>query len=395
MLTVSQLNRYISSLIKDDSNLRGKLIKGELSNFTNHQKSGHFYFTLKDKDSAIRAIMFNNFARDVKFSPENGMEVIVMASVQVFERDGLYQLYVTDMQPSGIGALYLAFEQLKEKLFSEGIFSEEHKLPLPFLPRRIGIITSKTGAALQDILNILQRRYPLGAVEIFPTLVQGEGAPAAICAALKTAAASECDVLILGRGGGSLEDLQAFNSEAVARAIYACEKPIISAVGHETDTTIADFAADMRAPTPSAAAELVAPDKNNLQEMLQKCSVLLYNNTLQQINRRQVELSALKSRFSSLKIGQRLAVSEGRLREYSQKLNNLAVLVLHSKTQALTEKTARLEALSPLAVLLRGYALAFKGDALVTDAKTLTAGDAIRIKFSSGEIAATVIKVAE
>lgn len=393
VLTVSQLNRYIAFRFKEDTNLKSKLVKGEISNFTHHQKSGHFYFTLKDGESAIKAVMFNSFSSALRFAPENGMEVIVMASVQVYERDGVYQLYVTDMQPSGVGALYLAFEQLKEKLSAEGIFAEEHKLALPLLPKKIGIVTSKTGAALQDILNILERRYPIGTAEIFPTLVQGTTAPAAICAALKIAGASDCDVIILGRGGGSLEDLSAFNNEAVARAIYACKTPIISAVGHETDTTIADFVADMHAPTPSAAAELVAPDKNNLQEMLQKACILLYNNTLQQINRHQTQLNRMAARFSALRLDERITSSESRLREVTQGISHLTAHLLQQKTQSLAEKSARLTALDPLAVLLRGYALAFKEDALVLDAATLTAGDAVRIKFSSGEAFATITKI--
>lgn len=278
-ITVSQLNRYIKAVLSADSNLKGICLKGEISNFTDHKKTGHFYFTLKDNSSSIRAIMFNGYASKVKFAPENGMNVVVSGNVQVFERDGTYQIYCETMEPDGVGALYLAFEQLKEKLAKEGLFAPEHKKPLPAMPMKIGVLTAKTGAALQDIINILSRRYPLATLVLVPTLVQGENAPKSIIHSLKLVQQyDDIDVLILGRGGGSIEDLWAFNDEEVAREIYRCTIPVISAVGHEIDYTIADFAADMRAPTPSAAAELVAPD----------CSVVLQQiegteNLLQEI----------------------------------------------------------------------------------------------------------------
>lgn len=393
VLTVTQLNKYISYKFKDDINLKGKLIKGEISNFTNHLKTGHFYFTLKDKESSIKAIMFNNFASEVKFKPENGMDVIVIASVQVFERDGVYQLYVTDMQPSGIGALYLAFEQLKEKLSNEGLFDEEHKLPLPSLPKKIGIITAKTGAALQDILNILERRYPIAEVLIIPTLVQGENAPKAICDALMLAQSTHCDVLILGRGGGSLEDLMAFNNELVAKAIYNSAIPIISAVGHETDVTIADFVADLRAPTPSAAAELVAPDKINLHEMLQKYGDLLYNDTLRVIYFKEKQLELIFRRFSALSIDHRLQVSELNLHKDTEKLNSLMSKIVAQKETILNEMLAKLESLNPLKVLSRGYSLVYKNELLVSSTEKIEIGETIKIKLANGEVLATINEI--
>ena len=393
VLTVTQLNKYISFKFKDDINLRGKLIKGEISNFTNHSKTGHFYFTLKDKDSSIKAIMFNNFASDVIFKPENGMSVIVMASVQVFERDGIYQLYVTDMQPSGIGALHLAVEQLKGKLSALGVFDEEHKLQLPNLPSKIGVITSKTGAALQDILNILSRRYPVAEVLIIPALVQGDNAPESICEAINYAESTDCDVLILGRGGGSLEDLMAFNSEEVAYAIYDCKTPIISAVGHETDVTISDFVADMRAPTPSAAAELVAPDINSLREMLQKYDDLLYNYTLRVIELKQNCLQAVTSKLKSISIDHRIELAELNLNKYEDKLNASLFKILSQKETIINEKYAKLDSLNPLKVLLRGYSLVYNNAELINDSNQLKVGDTVRIKFGNGEAVAVINEI--
>lgn len=230
ILTVSQLNRYMSFKIKEDTKLRGLLVKGEISGFTHHMRTGHFYFTLKDGTSSIKAVMFSSYAASLKFMPQSGMNVIVMGSLQVFERDGVYQLYVTDIQPDGIGAQYLAFEQLKEKLAAEGLFEPVYKKPLPKFPKRVGIVTAKGGAALRDILNILGRRYPFCEAVIFPCVVQGEYAVDSICEALEFADSSGCDVIICGRGGGSPEDLFAFNSEKIARTVFAMKTPVISAV---------------------------------------------------------------------------------------------------------------------------------------------------------------------
>ena len=266
VLTIAQLNRYVKSRLDADENLYNVFLVGEISNFTDHYKTGHFYFTLKDSDAQIKAVMFRQNALRVKFKPENGLKVIVRGRVSLYEAAGSYQVFVDDMQPDGVGALNLAFEQLKERLQKEGLFDEAHKKPLPRYPQRIGVITSETGAAVQDILNILGRRFPYAEVVLAPVLVQGDGAPEQMIAALQDFnRLQNADVIIIGRGGGSAEDLWAFNDENLAYAVYRSEIPVISAVGHETDFTICDFVADLRAPTPSAAAELAVPDQTELR----------------------------------------------------------------------------------------------------------------------------------
>ena len=265
ILSVSQLNFYIKSLFDSDSKLNDLLIQGEISNFTDHYKSGHLYFSLKDENSVVKAVMFSGNTKRLRFMPENGMKVIVRAKASLYEVSGQYQLYVEDMQPDGIGALSLAFEQLKDKLKKEGLFNTSIKKTIPKYPKKIGVVTSDTGAAIKDIENILSRRYPIAEVILCPVLVQGEEAPRQIVDAIQRFnLIKACDVMIVGRGGGSIEDLWAFNDERLARAIYESEIPIISAVGHETDFTISDFVADLRAPTPSAAAELAVPNINDI-----------------------------------------------------------------------------------------------------------------------------------
>ena len=269
VLSVSQLNRYIKMNFDADENLANIFISGEISNFTNHYRTGHLYFTLKDDSAAVRAVMFNSSAKRLKFMPEDGMKVIARGRVSVYEASGQYQLYVDDMQPDGVGALNLAYEQLKEKLQKEGLFSELHKKPLPPYPEKVGVITSPTGAAVRDIINVLGRRFPYAEIVFCPVLVQGDGAHLQLTDAVNLFNSERAaDVIIIGRGGGSIEDLWEFNDEGLARAVYNSEIPVISAVGHETDFTICDFVADMRAPTPSAAAELAVPDANELQYAL-------------------------------------------------------------------------------------------------------------------------------
>ena len=266
--TVSELNNYIKSIFENNRTLSSVMVRGEISNFTNH-RSGHLYFSLKDADGQIRSVMFRSRAMGLKFMPESGMKVIVHGSVTVYPRDGSYQLYVSSMQPDGVGALYLAYEQLKERLFQEGLFDEIYKKPIPAFPKRIGVITSPTGAAVRDIINVTGRRYPCADIYVYPALVQGDGAENSLIKALDYFDSScLCDVIILGRGGGSIEDLWAFNSEALARRIFEARVPIISAVGHETDFTICDFVADMRAPTPSAAAEIAVPETHELMHKI-------------------------------------------------------------------------------------------------------------------------------
>lgn len=393
IITVSQLNRYIAAKFKEDDILRARLVRGEISNFVNHYKSGHFYFTLKDSTGSIKAVMFRDNASRLKFEPQNGMSVIVMASVSVFERDGVYQLYVTDMQPEGIGALHISFEQLKEKLDAEGLFAAERKLPLPAMPQKIGIVTAATGAALQDILNVLSRRCPIATACVFPSLVQGADAPKSIVKSIKNAEKSGCDLLIVGRGGGSFEELNAFNDETLARCIADCSVPIISAVGHETDFTIADFAADYRAPTPSAAAEISVPDKNTLLKNLQRYEEMLYNNTAGEIQNRLDELTKLEIRLSAQSIPAKTENAYSELAAVTKRLTEVMCKNISVYESALEKNDALLSSLSYENVLKRGYSIVFKDGKAVTDTGMVQNGDEIEIKVSDGEISAVVNRV--
>jgi exodeoxyribonuclease VII large subunit len=281
VFSVTELNNYVKRILDNDENLKNVFVTGEISNFKNHY-SGHMYMTIKDEGGAIKAVMFSSYASRLKFVPENGMKVIIFGSVSLYNKDGSYQLYITDMQPDGVGALNLAYEQLKEKLQNEGLFSTEHKKPIPQFPEKIGVMTAPDGAAVRDIFSVLKRRYPVAEIVFCPVAVQGASAAPEIAKAIKLFnEQNAADVLIVGRGGGSLEDLWAFNEEIVARAIFQSQIPVISAVGHETDFTIADFVADLRAPTPSAAAELAVPDifelKSDLLGLKQHLSVLMRN----------------------------------------------------------------------------------------------------------------------
>lgn len=390
ILTVSQLNRYIAFKLKEDGNLHGKLIRGEISNFTNHTKSGHFYFTLKDGESAVKAVMFSNMASRLPFMPKSGMRVIVSADVRVYERDGVYQLYVTDMQPDGAGALYLALEQLKERLSREGIFDEAGKKPLPSLPKKIGIVTSTEAAALQDMLNILARRYPLAEVTVFPAAVQGETAPDSICRALRFADGRGMDLLICGRGGGSFEDLSAFNTEAVARCLYGCSTPVISAVGHETDFTVADMAADLRAPTPSAAAELAAPDITFLYGRLNALEKALTDSFRDRLDEKYQKLENTARRLEKLDPKYRASRLKENFSQAEKRLEAAFKLKLTTCGGLLAEKAAALDGLSPLKTLSRGYSLVYSGDKLVKSADELSAGDRVDIRLSNGTVSAVI-----
>lgn len=390
ILTVSQLNRYIAFKLKEDGNLHGKLIRGEISNFTNHTKSGHFYFTLKDGESAVKAVMFSNMASRLPFMPKSGMRVIVSADVRVYERDGVYQLYVTDMQPDGAGALYLALEQLKERLSQEGIFDEAGKKPLPSLPKKIGIVTSTEAAALQDMLNILARRYPLAEVTVFPAAVQGETAPESICRAIRYADGRGMDLLICGRGGGSFEDLSAFNTEAVARCLYGCSTPVISAVGHETDFTVADMTADLRAPTPSAAAELAAPDIMFLYGRLNALEKALTDSFRDRLDESYQKLENTARRLERLDPKYRASRLKENFSQAEKRLEAAFRLKLTTCGGLLAEKAAALDGLSPLKTLSRGYSLVYSGDKLVKSADELSAGDRVDIRLSDGTVSAVV-----
>lgn len=391
ILTVSQLNRYISFKLKEDIKLRGILVRGEISGFTNHYKTGHFYFTLKDKDAAVKAVMFNSFASRLKFMPENGMSVTVSGSVQVFERDGVYQLYVTDIQPDGAGALFVAFEQLKDRLMKEGLFDEAHKKQLPVYPKKIGIVTSFGAAALQDMLNIISRSYPIAEVTVFGAAVQGDTAPESVSKALKYADSCGLDLIIVGRGGGSAEDLFCFNSEKIARAVYECETPVISAVGHETDTTIIDFVSDLRAPTPSAAAELAVPDisvmraalegyKGKLSEAFSGYVDRLYNET-----DKRMKLLSAHSPYAVLEKNEKiLSLTEKRLAAASERC-------FGGYENRLARAAERLELVSPLKIMSKGYAIVYSENGKMIKSSADAGCGRIKIRFSDGFVDAEII----
>lgn len=392
IITVSQLNFYLKSVLDNDDRLRFLLMEGEISNLTDHYSSGHIYFSLKDEKSVVRAVMFSYAAKNLKFKPKNGMKVLVRGRVTVYEPTGQYQVYVEDMQPDGMGALSLQFEQLKERLSKEGLFDTSHKLPIPKFPETIGVITSPTGAAVRDILNILSRRYPSADIVMCPVLVQGESAAPQLTEAVKKFTGSKiADVIIIGRGGGSIEDLWAFNDENLAYAIYNCDIPVISAVGHETDFTICDFVSDLRAPTPSAAAELAVPDSAEL---------LLNLNTQQQY----ISSIADKKIFDSKKsvdnlIRLLLAYSPQKsIEEYisstdnfEKRLNSAKDSIIENKTKNFIKTASKLEALNPVAVLMRGYSFTTdKNNKPVTKASNVKSGDVLNIRVTDGKISAVV-----
>lgn len=390
ILSVTQINRYISFKFKDDKKLSGVMIKGEISNFTAH-RSGHFYFTLKDKESSIRAVMFKSHALNVKFMPENGMNVIALGNVSVFERDGIYQVYVTDIVPDGIGSVYVASEQLKAKLQKEGIFDQSAKRPIPQMPAKIGVVTSKTGAALQDIINILSRRYPIGELVLVPALVQGEGAADSISRALIQAGKLDCDVIILARGGGSLEDLTPFNTEKVAYAVYNSSIPVISAVGHETDVTIADLAADLRAPTPSAAAEMVSVSKEQINGNLNYYNEKLNSLIRGKLNNAEVSLERLTERLIRFSPQFKIENNIRKFEDLYKRLNFSFVKIISDYENKYISHISQMEALSPIKVLKRGYSLIYKNSNIISNISKLECGDIIEIKMSDGTVKAKII----
>ena len=395
VLSVSQLNRYVKSRMDADENLFNVFLIGEISNFTDHYKTGHYYFSLKDEEAQIKAVMFRQNALKVKFRPENGLRVIVRGRVSLYEAAGSYQVFVDDMQPDGVGALNLAFEQLKERLEKEGLFDAAHKKPLPRFPERIGVITSETGAAVQDILNILGRRFPYAQVVLAPVLVQGEGAPAQLIDALQTFNAfKNVDVIILGRGGGSAEDLWAFNDERLAYAVYSSQIPVISAVGHETDFTICDFVADLRAPTPSAAAELAVPDQMQLRAeihtLLSRMQRTVTNNLREQ--RLRLEQSTQKSVLKNPNLY--FDTKRMQLISVSTQFDALEKAILHRARIRLQENAAKLQALSPLSVLARGYSVTTLADGTVVhSANQLSENTEITVQLADGKAACTVKEI--
>ncbi len=391
--SVSELNNYIKNIFENNRTLCAVTVKGEISNFTNH-RSGHLYFSLKDSDGQIRAVMFRSRAASLRFMPESGMKVIVHGSVTVYPRDGSYQIYVNSMQPDGIGALYLAYEQLKAKLAEEGLFDEDHKKLLPEYPERIGVITSPTGAAVRDIINVITRRFPLSSIYLYPALVQGEGAEATLIKALDYFDRSGlCDVIIIGRGGGSIEDLWAFNSEALARKIYEARTPIISAVGHETDFTIADFVSDLRAPTPSAAAELAVPDSREIYLRIDNlvdrgAGALLYKTERSRERLGRLEDSVSPERFSDI-----LNKKKDALNGISDNLKREIQRYFELLRSRLSLGAGKLEIMNPLSVLKRGYSITEKNGATVNSSELLFVGDEISIRLTDGKAAAVVTEV--
>ena len=391
VLTVTQLNTYIKSVIDSDLNLNNVFVQGEISNFTNHYRTGHYYMSIKDGDSSIKAVMFKYSNQRLRFMPENGMNVILRGRVSVFERDGQYQLYIDDMQPDGAGALALAFEQLKQKLASQGLFDPDKKKPVPFMPKRIGVVTSNTGAAVHDIINVISRRFPMTELVIAPVQVQGTSAAGQIAAAIREFnACNGADVLIVGRGGGSVEDLWAFNEEVVARAVYDSHIPVISAVGHETDFTICDFVADLRAPTPSAAAELAVPDwreqKLYVDALFNQCK----DTVLAKV---QSEEDNLRFILKQLEYANPMTVIENKIQTVdiiSQKIYDKVRESVAVKSGEFAAILARLDALNPMKVMQRGYAIAYKNETAITSVSHINKGDKLKIRLLDGAVNVTV-----
>ena len=385
-ISVTELNKYIKNKFEDDEMLNNVLVKGEISNFKNHY-TGHLYFTLKDENSLIKCVMFKSYTPYLSFMPKDGMKVIVLGTVSVFERDGIYQIYAKAIKEDGIGNLYEEYEKLKAKLEEEGLFKEEHKKKIPFMPKTVGVLTASTGAVIRDIINVGTRRNPNVHIKLYPVPVQGKTAATEIAEAIGFMNKNKlADVLIIGRGGGSLEDLWPFNEEIVARAIYNSEIPIISAVGHETDFTIADFVADLRAPTPSAAAELAIADVEDVKLNLEK-----YRNRYKQALKKKLEL--MKLQYEKCMVRQVFKNPTEKLNEQYMIIDMRVKTLYSSITNRLNgakiqfaKEVSKLDTLSPLKTLSRGYSIvSFEKDGkIVGKAKTLKKGDIINIKFIDG-----------
>lgn len=383
-VTVSQLNRKISFMLSAERTFADLCVKGEISNLSINARSGHIFFTLKDENSAVRAVMFRSYADNLKFLPENGMSVVVRGSVKCFERDGVYQIYVSDIMNGGEGALSAAFEQLKAKLEAEGLFAR--KRPLPKMPKKICVITSETGAVLQDIKNVLGRRCPQVKVLLIPAVVQGENAPDSIVSALKKANKTDAELIIFGRGGGSAEDLSCFNSEEVAREIFASRIPTISAVGHETDFTIADFVADMRAPTPSAAAELAVPDMREMLSQLTDMKRMLGRTLNRLIDNKLVAVKLIDGNIKLSSPQRRLVLNEQKIDAVSDRIKSQIKVLVDSREHSLMRTAAVVEALNPLAVLMRGYSITTLDGKAVVSVDEIKENDRIKIRVSDGVI---------
>ena len=391
-LTVSQVNTYLKGLIEDDVLMSSVWVKGEISNFKHHS-SGHMYMTLKDSGGTLKAVMFKGNTFRLKFMPEDGMMVLAHGRISVYEQGGQYQLYIDALEPDGVGALYIAYEQLKNRLESEGYFDESHKKQIPVLPKKVAVITSPTGAAVRDIINVISRRCPICNICVYPVLVQGDGSAESIAKAIEEVnLKGDCDTIIAGRGGGSIEDLWAFNEEIVAKAIYNSSVPVISAVGHETDFTIADFVADLRAPTPSAAAELATPSVVDIKGYIAGIERRINFGISKNFESKRMLLKSVCSKISV----------SGILSGYNQKRMYIDSVVkkaekaitekVYSKREALSVAAAKLHALSPLAVMARGYSAVFKDGKTITGLNDVSVGDSVKIYLKDGILNSTVTK---
>lgn len=393
ILTVTQLNTYAKSVIEQDVTLSNVFVMGEISNFVDHYRSGHLYMSIKDNQSVISAVMFAGNASKLKFKPENGMSVIIRGRVSIYERDGRYQLYIGDMQPDGIGALAVAFEQMKEKLSKAGLFDSEHKMPIPEIPEKIGVISSPTGAAVQDVLNVLNRRFPVAEIIFAGVQVQGDNAAPTIINAIKKLNETDADTIIIARGGGSAEDLWPFNDEKLARAIYDSQIPIISGVGHENDFTICDFVADLRAPTPSVAAELAVPDIREQKYYISALKNALCNAVENDIKEKQYNLEQL-TKSSVLKNPEKIIENcELYLDTLISKANANFKDIFTKYSSDFAMLYSKLDSLSPLKVLSRGYSIAKKDDNIIINSNDLSVGDSITIQFAYGNAKAEITEV--
>ena len=395
VLTITQINEYLKSIMDRDPMLSGIAVKGEISNYKVYP-SGHHYFTLKDEGGALKAVMFRNNTVRLRFKPENGMKVIAIGTISVYPRDGAYQLYCTSLTMDGIGDLYAAFEQLKSKLAQQGLFDPAHKKPIPQYPKTIGIITSSAGAAIHDMLHILRKRFPLTKVLLLPVRVQGQEAPREISLAIQYANHYKlADLLIVGRGGGSIEDLWAFNDEMVAHAIYRSQIPIISAVGHEPDVTISDFVADLRAATPSNAAELAVPDQDALRQTLDSMLLTMVSLIERRLRNSRNHLKLLADSGALQKPDAYLIRQREKTAALKEKLFAAQIKQLNNHRQRFISCTAKLDALSPLKVLTRGYSMVQTEDSVVRSVKQVSCGQRLRVKVSDGTLYATVMEIKE
>ena len=412
-ITVTQLTKYIKYKIDNDPHLNEVFLKGEISNFKAHSR-GHFYFTLKDEEARINAIMFSSSTKNIKFTPQDGMKVLVTGKISVFEANGGYQIYVNDMLEDGVGNLYIAYEQLKKKLEQEGLFDQRYKKPIPKIPRRVGVVTASTGAAIKDIISTIKRRWPLVEILLFPSLVQGENAAPDIVKQIKRSEDYDIDTLIVGRGGGSIEDLWPFNEEIVARAIFECKTPVISAVGHEIDFTIADFVADLRAPTPTAAAELAVPAIPDIKNYINQLQIRLTKTMQNKIDYNRKHLTEITSRYiftnpismyqtkemlfdsliERLKHATTSLVSK-KEKKYIELKNSYIFKtpyqLIDKKANKYLQLVSKLETLSPLETIKRGYTMTKKDDKVITSKKDLKKKDKIEITFQDGNIEAEVL----